>query len=158
MAVEARSSTADLDDARHVLAQSFAPLDDALLDEPGVVGDWSIRRALAHILAWDAWGGGAMQALERGQAPAPANDEAMHEEWFTRVKGLGRTELQRLLLASRAELVARLAAMSDEERAEARYRLDDRLISADDFVDGFIEHDREHAAEIRAWRKAHGIC
>ena len=158
MAVEARSSTADLEDARHCLAQSFAPLDDVLLDEPGVVGEWSIRRTLAHILAWDAWGIAALQALERGETSTTPDDESMNTESFKRLRGLRGEALQRLLETSRTELVSRLAAMSDAERAQERYQLNDRLISADDFVDGFIDHDREHAAEIRAWRKTRGIC
>lgn len=158
MPAEARSSTADLDDARTVLVQSFAPLGDALLDEPRVVGDWSVRQTLAHVLAWDAWGVEALHALERGEAPATPDDEAMNADADARVQSLGGAEMQRLLRASRAELVSRLAAMSDEERSEERYLLGDRVISANDFVDGFIDHDREHAAEIRAWRKAQGIC
>jgi uncharacterized damage-inducible protein DinB len=67
MTIEALSSTADLDDAREKVVQSFAVLDDAMLDEPGVVGEWSVRQTIAHLLAWDAWEIQALAALERGE-------------------------------------------------------------------------------------------
>ena len=64
--------------------------------------------------------------------------------------------MQRLLEARRL-ILGRLAAMTDEERRERRYVLADKQMSANDFVDSFIEHDLEHASEIRAWRKAKGL-
>lgn len=158
MAAEARSSTADLDDAREKLVQSFAILDDALLDETGVVGHWSIRQTLAHLLAWDAWATDAFAALERGEEATQPDDEAMNARSYTRIRGFSGKELQRSLRTARAELVSRLAAMSDDERAEPRYEIFGRRLSADEFVDSFIDHDLEHASEIRAWRKARGIC
>jgi uncharacterized damage-inducible protein DinB len=158
MTVEARSSTADLDDAREKVVQSFAKLDDTLLDEPRVIGDWSVRETIAHLLAWDAWGAEALAALERDEEPQSPDEHSMTVEWIERAQGLSGEELRRLLRTNRADLVSRLAAMSDEERTQPRYQFGERLMSADDFVDGFIEHDGEHASEIRAWRKSRGIC
>ena len=156
MVIEARSSTADLDDALAKLVQSIVGLDDALLDEPGVVGDWSVRQALAHLLAWDAWGVAALVALERGQEFAQPDDDQMNLDWHARTRSLSGETLQRQLRTSRAEMVSLLAGMSDEERAQARYELGGHSMSPDKFIDGFIDHDTEHASEIRAWRKARG--
>ena len=158
MAVEARSSTADLDDAREKLVQSFAVLDDAMLDEAGVVGHWSIRQTIAHVLAWDAWATGAVAALERGEEPVEPNDEAMNAESYTRIRSFSGAELQRSLRTARSDLVSHLAAMTDDERAEPRYEVFERHMSADEFVDSFMDHDLEHASEIRAWHKSRGIC
>lgn len=47
--------------------------------------------------------------------------------------------------------------MTDEERIETIFKFAERMISANDFVDGFIEHGLEHAAQIRAWRKTQGL-
>lgn len=156
MVIEARSSTADLDDAREKLVQSIGGLDDAMLNEPGVVGDWSIRQTLAHLLAWDAWGVEAITALERGDVVTEPDDDSMTRDWYTRTKSFDGDALQRSLRASRAEMVTLLASMSDEERAQARYELGGHSMSPDEFIDGFIDHDSEHASEIRAWRKSRG--
>ncbi|MDE2640661.1 MAG: DinB family protein [Chloroflexota bacterium] len=156
MVVEALSSTADLADAREKLVQSFAGLDDALLDLPDVVGRWSIRQTLAHLLGWDAWGVMAIVALERGREVAEPDDDAMNRDWLRRTRSLSGAELQRLLRASRREMLDLLAAMPDEVRSQPRYDLGGAMLSPDEFVDGFIDHDTEHASEIRAWRKARG--
>ena len=156
MVIEALSSTADLADAREKLVQSFATLDDTLLDVPGVVGAWSVRQALAHLLGWDAWGVTVIAALERGEDVAEPDDDAMTREWLEHTRALTGLELQRLLRTSRAEMIALLSTMSDSERSQARYDLCGHPMSPDDFIDGFIDHDAEHASEIRAWRKARG--
>ena len=156
MVIEALSSTADLADSREKLVQSFATLDDSLLDAPGVVGEWCIRRTLAHLLSWDAWGVTAITALERGEDVAEPDDDAMAREWLAHTRWLTGLELQRLLRTSRAEMIALLSTMSDGERSQPRYDLGGHPMSPDEFIDGFIDHDAEHASEIRAWRKARG--
>ncbi|HJN93076.1 MAG TPA: DinB family protein [Dehalococcoidia bacterium] len=156
MTVEALSSTADLEDAREKLVQSFAPVRE-MLDEPNVVGAWSIRQTLAHLLAWDGWAEETLAALERGEAvPIPAED-AMNTNAVEAVASLSADTLMQRLLEARRLILGRLAAMTDEERRERRYVLADKQMSANDFVDSFIEHDLEHASEIRAWRKAKGL-
>jgi uncharacterized damage-inducible protein DinB len=156
MVTEALSSTADLADAREKLVQSIVGLDDPLLDAPGVVGEWSVRQTLAHLLGWDAWGVMAIVALERGRDVAEPDDDSMNREWLRRTRSLSGAELQRLLRHSRREMLTLLAAMSDEQRSQPRYDLGGHALSPDEFVDGFIDHDAEHASEIRAWRKARG--
>lgn len=156
MVIQALSSTADLADSREKLVQSFATLDDTLLDVPGVVGEWCVRRALAHLLSWDAWGVTAITALERGEDVAEPDDDRMTREWLEHTRSLTGLELQRLLRTSRAEMIAQLSTMSDSERSQERYDLGGHPMSPDEFIDGFIDHDAEHASEIRAWRKARG--
>lgn len=155
--MEARSDTADLEDAREGLIRSFHAIPDELLDRADVVGTWSTRACLAHILAWDAWGAESLVTLERGESPRCPDEETINA---AAVQHYGRhtaAEFERELRAGRLRIIERLAAMSDEERMEPRYRLEGRRISANDFIDGFIEHDLEHASEIRAWRKAQGL-
>ena len=153
MTVEAQSSTADLEEAREKLIHSFAPLPDDLLDDANVVGTWSIHECLAHILAWDEWGEKARGAFERGEEAVTPDDEAINAAVNERRRHSSGADAQRRLRAGRLPIVSWLAAMSDAERSQRRYVLDRRRISANDFVDGFIEHDLEHACEIRAWRK-----
>ena len=154
MTVEALSSTADIEEARARLVQSVHGLPEAALSEANVVGRWSIGECLAHILAWDAWGTQAFAALERGESP-PAPDEAtMNRAAVARYAGAPAEDFLRALQETHRGLVARLAAMTDEERMEPRYQFAGRAVSANEFMDGFMDHDLEHASQIRAWRKA----
>ncbi len=157
MAVEALSNTADLEDAREKLIHCITGLEDAALDDPNVVGTWNIREALAHILAWDQWGDEALAALERGEAPSRPRADEVSQSALAQHRGATVAELERLLRTARLAIISRLAAMSDEERSEPRYTLEGKLISANDFVDGFIDHDHEHSCHIRAWRKSKGL-
>ncbi|MEE9276969.1 MAG: DinB family protein [Dehalococcoidia bacterium] len=155
---EAVSETADLEDAREKLIQSFGNLPDADLDEPGVVGDWSVRECLAHILVWDRWGVETLAALERGEATSAPDEATVNQSACRACPPYSVQEFVRELRGLRKNLIDGLAVMTDEERSEPRYEMDGRQISADDFIDGFIEHDLEHASGIRAWRKAKGHC
>lgn len=157
MTVEALSSTADLEEAREKLIQSFAGLSDDLLDEANVVGHWSIRECLAHILAWDQWGQDALAALERGEPVTPPGEHEMNSRAVAGASRESGATLSRRLREARAPILARLAAKTDSERCVACYCLADKTLSADDFVDSFIDHDLEHASEIRAWRKAQSL-
>ena len=57
MVAESRSSTADLEAAREKLLRTVLDLDEWALDEPRMVGEWSLRELLAHLLVWDGWAG-----------------------------------------------------------------------------------------------------
>lgn len=156
MTVEALCNTADLEDAREKLIHSFGGLQDDLLDEPSVVGHWSIRQTLAHFIGWDRWAEETLAALERGETvPGPSEDETNSAA----VESLARaTETMRQeLRGARLRLIGRFAAMTDAERADKRYAIAHQQLSADEFIDRLIEHDLEHASEIRAWRKAKGV-
>ncbi len=157
MVVEALSNTADLEDAREKLIQCITGLEDAVLDEANVVGVWNIRETLAHILAFDQWGEEVLPALERGESPSPPRADELSQSALTQHRNATVAELERLLRTARLDIISRRAAMSDEERSESRYTLEGKLISANDFVDGFIDHDHEHSCNIRAWRKSKGL-
>ncbi len=157
MTVEALSNTADLEDAREKLIHSFSGLQDHLLDEPSVVGSWSIRHTLTHFMGWDRWAEETLAALERGETIHVPSEVEMNSAAVESLAGESTETMIQELRAARLLLIGRLAAMTDTERTDPRYALAGKQISANDFIDGLIEHDLEHASEIRAWRKAKGF-
>ena len=157
MTVEALSNTADLEDAREKLIHSFGGLQDELLDEPSVVGSWTIRQTLTHFMGWDRWAEETLAALERGETVRIPSEEEMNNAAVESLAGESTETMTQELRAARLLLIGRLAAMTDAERADKRYSLAGKRLSADDFIDGLIEHDLEHASEIRAWRKTKGV-
>lgn len=44
-----------LHSTRSELLATIAALDEATLDRKAIVGDWSIKNVLAHIVAWEEW-------------------------------------------------------------------------------------------------------
>src|SRR5260221_7679022 len=59
-----RELLAKIQSERSRLEETLAPLSDAQLIEPGVVGDWSIKDILAHLSVWE----GRLRQRVKGQA------------------------------------------------------------------------------------------
>jgi hypothetical protein len=114
------------------LLQAVEGIPDERMTEPGVVGDWSVKDALAHVAFWDdpdlPDSGGNWQPINEREAAARA-------DW------------------SLAEVRSNLAETHERMLAAMRARPD---IDAD-AVRGDWEHYDEHAAEIRAWREQQGL-
>lgn len=154
MTTEARSDTIDLEESRRCLIEAAADLPDHAYDAPNVVGVWSIRDCLAHLVAWDAWVLNALTRYDRGEpiGEFPKEHEmntAAPDSWA----GRRVADLLSALTKSNEELVHRLRAQTDDEREQPCYDIGSDCLSANDVVDALIEHDVMHTADIRAWRK-----
>ena len=156
MVAESRSSTADLEAAREKLLRTVLDLDEWALDEPRMVGEWSLRELLAHLLVWDGWAAATLPALERGEHVRLPDEAGMNGDALQRFAGRSLHDLIQELQRGSTPILQALAAMTDAQREERRYHVDDRRITPNDLAEGFIQHDLEHAAQIRAWRTAHG--
>lgn len=153
MVTEIRSETTDLEDARRRLLESADGLPDSAFDQPDVVGVWSIRACFAHLIAWDRWVIRAMEHWDAGEriSSLPAEHEVNDyapKAW----EHFQISELLRSLEQAREALRARIRSLSDAERAREQYVVGDEAWSINDVTDALIEHDLEHAADIRAWR------
>ena len=143
---------AELVAARELFLAALADVDPALLDTPGLAGEWSARELVAPLGYWTA------QAAE-----------ALHHAAQGRADEFGEEEMD---VDERNAVVARVAAETDlrtvRAREEAAYQaLLEALRSADpgvlgervaygDSVEQVVrddgpDHYREHAMDIRAW-------
>lgn len=153
MVTEIRSETTDLDDARRRLLESVEGLPDSAFDQPDVIGVWSIRACFAHMIAWDRW---VVHAMERWQAGEPIAslpaEHAVNDYAPKAWEHFQISELLRSLGQAREVLRGRIRSLSDAERARRDCAIGDEMWSVNDATDAMIEHDLEHAADIRAWR------
>jgi uncharacterized protein (TIGR03083 family) len=136
-----------------------APLTDAQLTTPGVVGDWSIKDVLAHLTAWHVRLLDLLDAAVRGTEPAmPAADVSddeidrmnarFHEERRTRSLG----EVQAELRTSYARVVDDVRALADDDLNSTDRWIWLRGVPLWQFVRGdTYEHYAEHGERIRAW-------
>lgn len=153
MVTEIRSETPDLDDARQGLLDAVEGLPDAAFDQAGVIGVWSIRACFAHLIAWDRWILHAMDRWDAGEKIVEIPSEHAVNDYAPREwEHFQISELLRSLEQARAELRARVRRFSDAERARQQYEVVGEMWCLNDVTDAMIEHDAEHAAEIRAWR------
>ena len=120
-------------------------------------GEWSVRDILAHIVGWHREEAGMLERMASGERPWPegsghpyndgdAWNARFVEKWHTASPATILEELK----ASENAYVAAARLLPEERFREGRtaYRL---------LQEGSIDHYREHAAQIRDWRKREGI-
>ena len=118
-------------------------------------GDWSVRDILAHVAGWHREEIAMLERMARGERPVPESaDYTDYDAWNARFAAKWRAASAGDVLAElKASEEAYLAAASrlPEERFEEG-RTAQRLVQQ-----GCTEHYREHADEIREWRKREAI-
>lgn len=127
--------------------------DDALLI-PGVCGEWSIRDLIAHVSWWDEEAITHLPMVLEGRTPPRYSVTYGGIDAFNALKteekrGLSLDEVRREADATHGRLVAYLESVP-VERLVGNSRFTHRLR-----LDTY-GHYPIHAADIRAWREAHG--
>jgi vacuolar-type H+-ATPase subunit I/STV1 len=146
----------DLERTRAALLDTLAGLDEAALDRKGVVGEWSIKNALAHIAAWEAWVVQALPTrLTTGKTPEDFLARIQDEDRFNAEEVAEREELtpsEQLI-----ELERTRQALLDELRAleaaawERRAPWDTWEGTLAEYLrESLIVHEQEHLVEFRA--------
>lgn len=149
-----------LEDGREELIEAIEGLTDEQMQEPGVVGDWSIKDILFHLSMWEAELVRLLWQAAQGETPTSMHFTQVDVDQTNAAWALKSAErsLEQVFAdfeAVRKQTVRRVMAFSDQDLADPqRYPwLDSRplweWIASDSF-----EHEREHTAEILAWRKA----
>ncbi|HYB43944.1 MAG TPA: ClbS/DfsB family four-helix bundle protein [Candidatus Methylomirabilis sp.] len=141
----------DADEAYGELRESVTGLDDGQLHRVWL-GTWGVREILIHISGWHREMIPALQRLGRGE---PAYPEGIsyddYDGWNARFvdakKSARSTEVLAELEASHRGFMKAAEALSDEQLAAGA--------PARELFDGVgPAHYREHAAQIREWRRA----
>ncbi|HEU4322998.1 MAG TPA: DinB family protein [Roseiflexaceae bacterium] len=146
----------ELDAARADLLASFAGLDETALDRKGLVGEWSVKNVLAHIVGWEVWVIEMLQTrLAGGDLPDHLRAAAADEHAFNAAQVAEREELtpdEQLmeLERTRDELLALLRGLDPARLDDPRPWPSARSSVADYLRASLIHHDQEHAAYLRA--------
>ena len=118
-------------------------------------GDWSVRDILAHVAGWHREEIAMLERMARGERPVPesadyTDDDAWNARFAARWRAASAGEVLAELNASKEAYLAAALRLPEERFEEGRTAR--RLVQQ-----GCIEHYREHADEIREWRKREGI-
>jgi hypothetical protein len=146
---------ADLRDTRARLTDALGPLDEARLAEPGP-GKWRRQDILTHVTAWAVDLLTNLGKVQRGQKAGKtewrgpeieAQNDQWHREFYNRPAAAVLADFRGV----HQQLLRRVEALSDRELAAPAAWLQGRSIE-DYFRGHVIDHEREHAAEMAAWR------
>jgi hypothetical protein len=142
------------DDELGALKRALVGLDDDAMRRP-CCGTWGVREILAHLAGWQREMTPALLRLARGERPVPQGvsyDDV--DGWNARHvaarRGLTVEGVRAELDAAHREFLAAARAVPD-----ARYGPDRTATRIVD-LNG-PHHYREHAAQIRAWRRRAGV-
>ena len=142
------------DDDFGALKRALVGLDDAALRRPWL-GAWGVREILAHIAGWHREMIPLLERLARGERPLPegvsyADVDAWNARHVIARRGLTVAGIRAELEASHREFVAAARAVP-----AARFGPDKTATRVVD-LNG-PHHYREHAEQIRAWRRRAGL-
>jgi Protein of unknown function (DUF1706) len=139
----------DANEAYAELREAIRNLDDADASRPWL-GTWGVREILIHIAAWDREMAPALERIGRGEAPYPDGAYDDFDAWNARF-------VEARTGAKGAEIVDDLDA-SHQSLIAVASKLDEALFAGDGPAKAILDgtgpqHYREHAAQIREWRK-----
>ncbi len=140
-----------LDKAWMAFKESYAPLSDARVTEPGVMDDWSVKDIIAHVTWWEEE---ALKHLpliiEGGKPPQYATQyggiDAFNALMAERTRDLALADVLRQQEETHRRLIEYLQSVAEEHfTRETRFRHRLRLDT--------YGHYPKHAKAIREWRE-----
>lgn len=136
-----------IDEAWRGLMAVLDDIPEERLEEPGVVGEWSLKNLFGHIAFWDD------QALQNID-PALAGQPDTHDDWQALNEADHAARLARTLPEERSAMHQAHAALL--ERLEGIAGIEAEPL--DEAIKGCsYEHYAEHAVDVREWRQRAGI-
>src|SRR5258708_153554 len=147
---------ATLRQQRQSLLEAISSLSDDQLDRKGVVGEWSIKNALAHLTAQEeVLTRVTLERLHTGAYPEElrainADADASNAREVAAREHLSPTEQLAALARARAELSTMIREMGDAALAREQPWPQWSGTLASYFLANVGEHEREHVAAIQA--------
>jgi hypothetical protein len=152
-----------LEDEREKFLEAIEDLSDEALQEPGVVGEWSVKDILCHLSAWEAELVKLLWQAKQGQNPSTVHfagipvDEInarWYEAYHSRILEDALSDLEGV----RKQTLRRVEKFSDEALNDAqRYPWLQGYPLWEWIANDSFKHEAEHTAQIVEWRARRGI-
>ena len=140
-----------LDKAWGAIKESYAGLSDALMTEPGVTGDWSVKDILAHVTTWEEEALKYLPLIVEGGRPPRYSVKygginAFNAQMTQQKRGLSLSDVLKQLDETHRRLIEYIHQAPEEQfTSETRFR---RRLRLDTY-----SHYPKHAKAIRQWRE-----
>ena len=152
-----------LENERELFLDCLEGLSDTALEQPGVVGDWSIKDILVHLSRWEAELVHLLFQAHQGQKPTSTHFtqhdvDQVNQEWFE----ASRLRPLRMVLddfhAVRNQTILRVEFFSERDLIDPkRFSWANNKALAEWIANDSFDHEDEHLVQIKAWRQAHQI-
>ena len=140
-----------LDKAWAAIKESYAGLSDALMTEPGVTGDWSVKDILAHVTTWEEEALKYLPLINEGGRPPRYSVKygginAFNAQMTEQKRGLSLSDVLKQLDETHRRLIEYIRRAPEEQfTRETRFR---RRLRQDTYG-----HYPKHARAILQWRE-----
>ncbi len=125
------------------------------MNQPGAVGVWSVKDALAHIAFWERHLVNVLRAAVRGETPDLDAEDATETRNASVVKQYYLRPLSAVIAdwhAAREDLLDQLEGLSDEDLNDPdRFVWSGGRTLLDRIAANSYAHEQEHIEQIRAW-------
>ena len=110
-----------IDQERQALERQLEPLTPDQMIEPGIVGEWSVKDVLAHLIEWEqmvlSWHAAGLKG-ERPELPAPGfkwnQTPALNQQIFEKYRNRPLSEILEQFQASHKEILGVIKGLSNE--------------------------------------------
>lgn len=151
----------ELTDTHDKFFRVIEGLSDEAMQEPGVIGNWSVKDIIAHISRWEAEMVKLLWQLQDGQKPDykelffGRNIDVINAQWQKEMASRSFSQTMSDFNAVRRQTVRRVEAFSDEDLNDPE-RFPELKEPLGNWIAGnSFEHEAEHAAQIKLWRSQH---
>jgi hypothetical protein len=134
------------------LQQALEGLSEAEATRVGLNAEWSVRDALAHIVAWEIQGANIIEEIQRGTwKPQRLNKEMIdgfNAQAVEERRGRSLSQVREEFDAAHSRIEGLIASLPEEvEETSPAYK----------FIEGVtFKHLAHHAAQIEEWRQKQG--
>jgi hypothetical protein len=152
-----------LEDQREAFLEAIDGLSDEQLEQPGVVGQWSIKDIMFHLTLWEAELVKLLWQAVQGVQPTTAHfsktpvDE-LNAAWSAQFPGRTLEQVIDDFAGVRKQTSRRVTAFKDADLASSqRYPWQKGYPLWVWIAEDSFKHEAEHTAHIRQWREAQGL-
>ncbi len=153
----------NLTDSHDKFFRVIEGLSDEAIQEPGVIGNWSVKDIMAHISRWEAEMVKMLWQMQEGQRTDyelsfERNIDDLNSQWQKEMASRSLSQTIADFNAVRKQTIRRLEAFSDEDLSDPDRFPDLKGQPLENLIAGnSFEHEAEHAAQIKVWRSQHKI-
>jgi hypothetical protein len=130
-------------------------LNVAQMNQPGAVGDWSVKDVLAHIAFWERYMADIIRAAKSGETPQLDVEDLTESRNASVVAQYYLTSLGAVLAAwhaAREELLDQIAGLSEADLNDPqRFPWSEGRTLLERIAGNSYGHEQEHIDQIRAW-------
>lgn len=152
-----------LEDQREAFLEAIDGLSDEQLEQPGVIGDWSIKDIMFHLTMWESELVKLLWQAAQGVQPttvhfSKVSVDERNAAWSALTRDRSLEQVIDDFAGVRKQTSRRLAAFKDKDLQDPkRYPwLKDHPLWVWIAEDSF-KHEAEHTAQIIQWRQKLGI-